>query len=101
MIHETGAMTQQQRECPHEKFTASVDVHRLVDIGRFQCDVRVKCAACDVEFSFMGPPLGLLMLGPSVSVDRTELRIPIEPGPTPMPSGGEMRFEVPQRVRES
>lgn len=94
-------MTEQQRNCPHESFRAAVDVHRLTDVGRFQCDVRVKCATCDVEFSFVGPPLGLLMLGPSVSVDRTELRIPIEPGPTMMPAGGEMRFEVPQRVSES
>lgn len=101
MSGETGDMSPRQRECQHEKFAASVDVHRLIDVGRFQCDVRVKCAECDVEFSFLGPPLGLLMLGPSVSVDRTELSIPIEPGPTPMPACGEMRFEVPQRVRES
>lgn len=95
------AMTQQQRECRHEKFGATVKVNRLEDTGHFMCDVLVGCMDCGVPFSFVGPPMGGLMSGPSVSVDRTELRIPIEPGPTHPGASGEVRFEVPQRARES
>lgn len=94
-------MTSKQSACRHAEFGGHIAVIRLVDTGHFLCEVTVQCKECDVPFSFLGPPLGLLSGAPSVSVDRTKLCIPIEPGPTALPIGGEMRFEVPQRVKES
>lgn len=95
-------MSESKTDCLHEVFGAHVEVNRLEDTGHVVADVRIHCTACGLPFSFVGPPLGMLMSGPAVSVDRTELRIPIEPGPTKPFASGEMRFEVPQaRRRES
>jgi hypothetical protein len=87
-------MSAEQTACPHETFQADVAVNRLEDVGRFMADVRIHCSMCGLPFSFVGPPLGLLMNQPSVSVDRTELHIPIAPGRTAINASGRAVFEI-------
>lgn len=66
-------------KCTHEDFEAWVDVHRLIDSGRFQADVRIKCKACGVPFRFIGLPAGLDLDGAATSADATEARLAIAP----------------------
>ncbi len=64
-------------KCPHEHFSANVDVNRLSDSGRFCADVRIKCEDCGELFRFLGLPAGLDLNGASVSVDGTEAHLAI------------------------
>lgn len=63
--------------CPHEQFAANVDVHRLLDSGRFQADIRIECAQCHTPFRFLGLPCGVDLNGAAVSADGTEARLAI------------------------
>lgn len=65
--------------CDHKDFAAEVDVHRLEDSGRFQADVRIRCAVCGAPFRFIGLPAGLDLNGAATSVDGTEARLAIGP----------------------
>ena len=65
--------------CDHEDFAASVDVHRLDDVRRFQADVRVQCRECGKPFRFIGLPAGVDLNGASTSADATEARLAIAP----------------------
>ncbi|MFT9016454.1 MAG: hypothetical protein ABF990_12050 [Acetobacter sp.] len=70
--------------CQHENFIAQVDVNRLRKgegdpVTDYSADVRIKCADCGLAFRFMGLECGNNRFEPKVSVDATELRIPIEP----------------------
>lgn len=67
------------RDCQHESFTASVDVYRFEDTGKFMADVRVNCAQCQLPMRFIGAPAGVNFSQPMVSIDGTELHAPIEP----------------------
>lgn len=72
------------RACPHENFHAHVDVNRLSSeeggpITAYSAEVRLRCMDCDEQFRFIGCPAGLLPDRPAVSVDESELRIPIRP----------------------
>jgi len=92
-------MSATKSECLHDTFQAMVSVARLAEVEggpctHFAAEVRIHCSSCGLPFSFLGPEYGLLRTRPAVSPDRTELRIPITPGPTPLPAGGTMRFEV-------
>lgn len=68
-------------ECEHTEFEASVTVNRLEDVKRFAADVRIKCRECGKPFQFIGLPGGLAPDRPTVSVDWTEARLPIQPAP--------------------
>jgi hypothetical protein len=37
-------------ECAHEQFAAAVNVHRLLDSGKFMAEVNVRCVDCDEPF---------------------------------------------------
>lgn len=65
--------------CPHEDFSAQVDVNRLTsDTGmRFMADIRIACAVCGERFRFLGLPAGVDTNGATVSVDGTEARLAI------------------------
>jgi hypothetical protein len=65
--------------CEHKDFEASVDVHRLVDSGRFSADVRITCKECGVPMRFIGLPAGVDLNGAATSVDGTEARLAIAP----------------------
>lgn len=72
--------------CPHLNFEAKVDVSRLSHeegwpITGYTADVRIRCAHCGVPFAFKGMLPGSSPNYPMVSVDRDELRAPIEPAP--------------------
>lgn len=73
-------------ECPHEGFTARVDVYRLADeeggpITAFAADIAINCAICGMPFQFLGCQRGISFRAPTVSVDHCELRVPLRPGP--------------------
>lgn len=72
------------KECDHPKFVAGVEVHRLTDgdkgqITNYLADVQIRCETCGAQFVFVGPPMGVSLMSPMVSADRTELRAPIQP----------------------
>lgn len=77
-------MTDPDRLCPHEHFTATVEVNRLCKtdggpIEAYSADIRVQCAQCGEPFRWIGAPAGLQPDRPCVSVDETELRAPLRP----------------------
>jgi hypothetical protein len=88
-------------DCKHEDFEASVAVNRLKDSGTFSADVTIKCRQCGLPFSFIGPEMGLSPERPMISVDGTELRAPIEPGPRALPLSGRMTYQMPAHMSES
>lgn len=69
--------------CDHTNFAGLIDANRVVDAaGRligFQLSLGITCADCQQKFVFIGVPVGLSTDSPTVSVDGTELRIPIAP----------------------
>lgn len=77
-----------QMDCKHEELRASVAVNRLEDSGGFMADVKVACTQCGILFHFPGYEFGFSFHGPRVSIDGTELRTPIAPGPLPIPTSG-------------
>lgn len=95
------AITKRPEDCSHDEFTAQVSVSRLHDIGRFMADVSVWCRDCGLPFSFTGLPLGISLDRATLSIDATELRLPLEPGPRPIPVSGSIVVDVPQRLKDS
>lgn len=85
--------------CKHEGFDVTTEIAYLADVGAWLANIVIRCQGCQTPFSFVGPQVGMLMGGPSVNPDRTELRIPIEPGPTPFPASGTYRVELPVKPR--
>lgn len=73
------APTKKPSDCPHEAFSARVDVNRLLDTGKFVADITIACVHCGEPFRFLGVPAGLHFDRPAVSIDELELRAPIEP----------------------
>lgn len=72
------------RPCPHENFTARVEVNRLKPsdeepVDAYAADVRISCSDCGEPFRFIGVQAGLRPDRPMCSVDETELRAPIRP----------------------
>lgn len=70
--------------CEHKEFEAKVEVNRLEDtsggaITGFTADVHIKCRECGKPFQFLGLHGGSHPIYPTVSVDRTEARLPIAP----------------------
>jgi len=71
-------------ECEHQNFFSEVGVHRLTDteggpVTRYVADIKIRCTDCHQPFSFKGLVCGALLDRPTVSLDGTELRAPIEP----------------------
>lgn len=69
--------------CPHQNFSASVDVGRVVDesgtlLGRYTVEVRAQCSACGKHLEFQGLPVGVDTHGPTRSVDGLEARLVAE-----------------------
>ena len=65
--------------CEHKNFEANVEINRMVDIGKFEANIRIKCTDCGLPFQFIGLPGGLNLEGATTSVDRTEARLAIVP----------------------
>ncbi len=71
------------RACEHENFSASVRVNRLSlrdggPITGFNCEIQICCAECGMKMRFRGLPFGSSPHHPTLSVDATELRAPLE-----------------------
>lgn len=78
--------------CNHENFRADVQVHRITEddkitIRGFSANICIKCHDCGKEFEFIGVEPGVSPFGPRVSIDSTELRVPIKP------ATGQLAFE--------
>lgn len=71
------------RPCPHEDFSAVVDVNRLTeggsDIVGYSADLRISCTYCGERFRFIGVKAGLMPSEPRCNITEDELRIPIRP----------------------
>lgn len=72
------------RACPHEDFSASVEVNRLTGepggpVTAYSADIRVSCAQCGEPFRWIGVRAGLKPDRPMVSIDEAELHAPIRP----------------------
>lgn len=70
--------------CEHQNFHADVAVNRVVQVEggpprEFVADIRVKCVDCGLPFRWVGVPMGASYDQPMMSVDRHELRAPLEP----------------------
>lgn len=69
--------------CDHLEFSTAVTVHRLTDgddgpVTGFAADFQIRCRACGAPLIFPNLPIGVSQTGPTVNVDRTELRVPLE-----------------------
>lgn len=67
------------KTCEHKQFSATVAVNRMEDTGRFIADVKIGCVECGLAFEFIGPAAGIAWDRPTVSIDGTEMHVPIEP----------------------
>lgn len=76
-----------EHSCEHVDFTAVVNVQRLTGthggIDGYLAEVRISCAACAVQFKFLGLDSGLDLIGATCSVNREEARLAISPDGTP------------------
>lgn len=72
--------------CKHLEFAAEVRVARLEDVGRFNAEVRIRCAQCGKAFQFLGLQPGVDLDGARVSLDGLEANLAISPeGQKPNP----------------
>lgn len=71
--------------CEHKKFFSTTEITRLTTeqgkVKGFVLELHVACEECGQSFEFIGPsiPLGLSSEFPTVSLDGTEIRLPIKP----------------------
>jgi hypothetical protein len=85
--------------CRHPNFTASVNVNRLEDCGRFTAEVTISCQECGVPMKFLGLGLGLDLNGAAVSPDGTEARLAIAPqGEVVPPISGVEGFTIRKKT---
>ena len=68
-----------QTICPHERFDADAVCVKIEDLGRYMCEVRVRCASCQTPFRFSGLPVGASFTRGMMSLDGLEARIPMAP----------------------
>jgi len=82
-------------DCGHMSFSATCEMNRFEDTGRFSVDVRIHCINCGEQFRFLGVPAGISWTEPRVSIDGLELRAPIEPQGVPQ-IASQATFEMPK-----
>jgi hypothetical protein len=68
-------------ECAHNRFAGDVKVTRLTERGRFLAHIEIRCAECQEAFRFTGAErLAAPSIDhPTANLDRTVLRVPIDP----------------------
>ena len=82
-------------DCKHMDFSANVGVARLEDSGRFNAEIRIRCAHCNTDFRFLGLKVGLDTAGAMMSPDGLEARIAIVPvGEEQKPWDGPTGFKI-------
>lgn len=73
--------------CDHKTFESRVMVARLTEnddsdvVTGFTADIHIRCRDCGMPFAFKGLGIGSSPDTPMTSIDRCELRAPIEPEP--------------------
>lgn len=70
--------------CSHLHFNAYVEVARLErheggEVRDYLAGIRITCADCGRRFRFVDQRFGLSLNEPAASMDRLELRVPVEP----------------------
>jgi hypothetical protein len=70
--------------CQHQNFECHASAGRLSrkeggPITHYCADIVIKCAECGEKFDFIGLSLGMSAYRPTVSMDGTELRVPLMP----------------------
>lgn len=65
--------------CEHDNFGATVDVTHLVDKGAYVADIKVWCQECGERFLFPPFPSGIDCSEARVSVDGTQMTVPVRP----------------------
>lgn len=84
-------------KCQHGEHRVKAKVSYMEDSGRWVVDITLRCTQCDEAFRFLGLPAGSSFTHPTVSMDSTELRAPIEPEGTPELQS-HASFEMPSVV---
>lgn len=65
-------------QCPHPGFDFNVDVQRFTDDTIIMAEITGHCTACGKPVTFRGRlPMGVHWDQPTISVDATELRLPV------------------------
>lgn len=73
------------KPCPHEDFTAFVEVGRLTASegdpvpSAYSAEIRVECARCGEPFRWIGVQAGMSGGRPMCTPDETVLRAPLRP----------------------
>lgn len=81
--------------CKHMTFDAQVAINRIEDVGRFMCEVRIRCIECNTQFQFLGLQPGLNYDGATVSLDGLEANFGICPqGQRPSPMQQLMGYSI-------
>jgi hypothetical protein len=75
--------------CKHLRFVVHGTVNRLADSpdatpSGYMLDVTCRCEDCGIPFQFLGIRSGISSEHPNVSIDATELRVPIKPTNDPV-----------------
>lgn len=78
-------MVNPDRACPHQNFTAMVEVNRITasdadpTVIGYNAGIRVNCQDCGEPFRWTGVPAGSSPRQPMCSIDESELRAPLRP----------------------
>jgi len=77
------------KDCNHPNFEVNASVARFADPPEsvptgYMLDVKCRCIECGIPFQFIGIRSGISTDLPNVSIDATELRIPIKPSGDPV-----------------
>lgn len=81
--------------CQHLNFAVESEINRIVaddndpnsELIGLTADIKAMCMDCGERMQWIGPGLGVSASRPTVSVDGTELRIPIRPESAPVTFG--------------
>ncbi len=67
--------------CEHKEFEANVHIDRLVDgdLISFIANIMVTCKQCGKPMVFIGLPPGISASQPTVSFNKSTVRLPIVP----------------------
>lgn len=75
-------------DCPHPSFMSTVNVNRITDgeggpVTAYYAEMHINCTVCGVSFLFRCPDMGMLSDRPTISIDATEIRLPVAPANNP------------------
>lgn len=66
-------------KCPHSDLDIHVNIAVMMDTNVRSMEVTARCKICGEAMRFLGAPIGISLARPTVSVDGTELRVPMVP----------------------